>query len=201
MPQRFISKPSMILHCAQSLATATQSESIALLLDQEKAYNRVNLDYHSAVPTAFNMPPQLTSSLLALFSNTQVQVNINGDLSAPFVTHRGMRQGDPISPLLFNIIFDSFLRAINSYQGIHGFDFDHIAHTNSRFPIALTNHVPVADPVKVLAYDDDTLVFLNDLDEFHQLQQLVTKYAAAFNASLNYHKTQVLSLSGASHTS
>ncbi|CEP12175.1 hypothetical protein [Parasitella parasitica] len=126
MPQRSIGEPAMILHCAQSLATATQSD------------------------------------------NTQVQVNINGNLSAPFVTHRGMRQGDPISPLLFNIIFDPFLRAINSHQDIQGFDFDHIAHTNFRFPIALTNHVPVADPVKVLAYADDTLVFLNDLDEFHQ---------------------------------
>ncbi|KAK4516494.1 60S acidic ribosomal protein P2 [Mucor velutinosus] len=201
MPQRFIGEPAMILHCAQSLATATQSTSIALLLDQEKAYDRVNLDYLSAILTAFNMPPQLTSSLLALLATTQVQVNINGNLSAPFTTHRGMRQGDPISPLLFNIIFDPFLRAINNHPNIQGFDFDYIANTNSRFPTPLTHHVPVADPVKVLAYADDTLVFLNDLGEFYQLQQLVSRYADASNASLNYHKTQALSLSGASHAS
>lgn len=143
----------------------------------------------------------LTTSLLALFANTHVQFNINGNLSSPFATHRGMRQGDPISPLLFNIIFDPFLRAIHNHPDIQGFDFEHIAHTHSLSHIALDRQVPVAVPVKVLAYADDTLVFLNSLDEFHQLQQLVSTYAAVSNASLNYHKTQALSLSGALHTS
>ncbi|KAK4516081.1 uncharacterized protein ATC70_011043 [Mucor velutinosus] len=78
MPHHFIGEPAMTLHCALSLATATHSTSIALLLDQEKAYDRVNLEYLTAVLTAFNMPPSLISSLLSLFTNTQVRVNING---------------------------------------------------------------------------------------------------------------------------
>jgi len=201
MPHRFIGEPAMTLHCALSLATATHSTSIALLLDQEKAYDRVNLEYLTAVLTAFNMPSSLISSLLSLFTNTQVRVNINGFLSEAFPTQRGMRQGDPISPLLFNIIFDPFLRAINQHQNILGFDFTRIAATNPRFSSPLADNVPLADPVKVLAYADDTLVFLNDLSEFHQLQQLINKYAAASNASLNYHKTQALSLSGVPHES
>ncbi|KAK4516082.1 uncharacterized protein ATC70_011044 [Mucor velutinosus] len=111
------------------------------------------------------------------------------------------KDGDPISPLLFNIIFDPFLRAINQHQSILGFDFTRIAATNPRFSSHLADNVPLADPVKVLAYADDTLGFLNDLSEFHQLQQLINKYAAASNASLNYHKTQALSLSGVPHDS
>lgn len=90
MPNRFIGEPAMTLHCAQALATATQSTAITLLLDQEKAYDRVNLDYLSAVLQAFNMPTVITSSLLSLFANTHVRVNVNGFLSNSFTTQRGM---------------------------------------------------------------------------------------------------------------
>lgn len=191
----------MTLHCAQTLATATASNSIALLLVQKKAYDRVNLEYLIAVLHAYNLPHQLTHSLLSLFGHTQVRVNVNGFLSESFSTQRGMRQGDPISPLLFNIIFDPFLRAINQDPTITGFDFQHIASTNTRLPSSFTNNAPSAGPVKVLAYADDTLVFLNDLGEFQQIQHLIGRCAAASNASLNYHKTQALSLSGTSNES
>lgn len=102
-----------------------------------------------------------------------------------------MRQGDPISPLLFNIIFDPFLRAIKNHPDILGFDFQHIAYTNhSSSSPPLTEAIPTAVPVKVLAYADDTLVFLNDLREFNHIRVFLRKYANASDASLNYQKTQ-----------
>lgn len=76
----------MTLQCAQALATATQSALIALPLDQEKAYDRVNLEYLASVLRASNMPSQLTLSLLSLFSDTQVRVKIDGFLSNSFYT-------------------------------------------------------------------------------------------------------------------
>lgn len=192
MPRRFIGEPAMTLHCAQSLATATASNSIALLLDQEKACVRAKLEYLTAVLHAYNLSHQLTHSLLSLFGHTQVRVNVNGFLSESFSTQRGMRQGDPISPLLFNIIFDPFLRAINQDPTISGFGFQHIASTNACLLASLTGNVLSADPVKFLAYADDILVFLSDFGEFQQPQYLISRYAAASNASLNYHKTQAL---------
>jgi hypothetical protein len=37
----------------------------------------------------------------------RVCINVNGERSAYFKTYRGLRQGDPLYPLLFNIVADA----------------------------------------------------------------------------------------------
>jgi hypothetical protein len=218
MPRRFIGEQGMILQCLQEIATQAQSETIALLLDQQKAYDRIHFDYLQECMQAFNIPTTVIQSIITLFSSTMIQVNVNGFLTAPFQQQRGLRQGDPISPLLFNIAFDPLLRAIDNAPSIQGFNlqreaiprFDlHYHHLTNSFE-QLTMHsnnsnthyaanLPPNTSVKVLAYADDTLVTLKNQDDFMQLQSILAKYMNASNALLNYGKTQALSLSGAPH--
>jgi hypothetical protein len=37
----------------------------------------------------------------------KVGININGTPGSFFNTHKGLRQGDPLSPLLFNLVSDA----------------------------------------------------------------------------------------------
>lgn len=216
MPKRFIGENGMLLQTIQSIATDTNSDSIALLLDQEKAYDRVHFEYLRAMMKAFNLPDSIIHTLITLFSNTQIRINVNGFLTEPFSQQRGLRQGDPISPLLFNIAFDPFLRAIHNSSNFKGFDFgkatassppsNHIAQVtnlldnltihNSPSMIHTTNNPP---PIKVIAYADDTLVLLKDHEDYHELECTISKYMTASNASLNLSKTKAISLSGQVH--
>ncbi|KAG2193585.1 hypothetical protein INT47_007388, partial [Mucor saturninus] len=104
MPSRFIGENGKTLQAVMSIAEHTSSNAIGLLLDQEKAYDRIHPTYLAQMMTKFGIPSQIISSLCTLF--------FNGHLSTPVLQQRGLRQGDPISPLLFNIAFDPFLRSV-----------------------------------------------------------------------------------------
>lgn len=85
MPGRFIADNGMILHNVRLLAAEQSSDSIALLLGQEKAYNRIHPEYFRAVMQRFNLPANLIHSLVTLLLSSQIHVNINGHISS-FIT-------------------------------------------------------------------------------------------------------------------
>lgn len=155
MPNRFIGENGKTIQTVMSLAEHTSSNAIGLLLDQEKAYDRIHPHYLERIMHAFGFPAQLISSITQLFFKTKIHININGHLSSPVLHHRGLRQGNLLSTLLFNIAFDPFLRSIQQSTRIRGFVFDSV------------NDQPAPDPLRVLAYaDDDTLVLLSNEDDF-----------------------------------
>jgi retron-type reverse transcriptase len=78
--------------------------------------------YLKSVLVAFGFPPILIDSLIHLFFDNQVRININGH----FTVHQrcGLRQGDPLSPLLSNLALEPLLRHIIQEQAIRGFHFN-----------------------------------------------------------------------------
>ncbi|KAG1031815.1 hypothetical protein G6F25_011809 [Rhizopus arrhizus] len=189
MPQRFIGDNGLMMQLAKIEAEQKQSAEICLLLDQEKAYDRVHPEYLRKVMLQFGFPPSLVSTICKLFFETHIHLNINGFITTPFTQERGLRQGDPLSPLLFNIAFDPFLRSVVNDTAIKGFQY-----RASPTPSGL--HLVPPPPVKILAYADDIAVFFQNQDDFQRFCVRYDEYAQASNAKLNLGKTEAFSLSG-----
>ncbi|MEG2810834.1 MAG: reverse transcriptase family protein, partial [Akkermansia sp.] len=192
MPERFIGEQGRLLQLAQLHAQQYYPSAIDICLDQQKAYDRVHPFYLEQVLQRFGIPSSLVHTIINLFFSTRVHININGNITSPFTASRGLRQGDPLSPLLYNIALDPFLRLLSQDSSFPGFSFE--------LPIPLLPPDPsvtvVPPPLKVLAYADDTLVFLRDQSDFLRLQHHLDTYCSATNAKLNFSKTEVFPLSG-----
>ena len=188
---RFIADNGLLTRLVMSLAQKYDITGAALLLDQEKAYDRVHPEYLQAVLHHFGFPAPFVDSIMHLFFNTQLSININGYISAPCQQQRGLRQGDPLSPLLFNLMLEPLLQSLLSSPSLRGFSFDIPNAPTSQSPFMIT-----PPPLKTLAYADDVLIFVTHKEEVQAIMNIIKLYCRASNAKLNCQKTLVVSLNG-----
>lgn len=191
LPNRFIGDNGMLLNTAIDIAKVdpTKSETIALLLDFMKAYDRVHSRYLETILRRFGLPAHLISSIINFFFRTEIRININGFISDPVHQKRGLRQGDPLSPILFNLALEPLIQCILKDDRILG-----ITPTPTIMPLLPASLDTIQ--LKVLAYADDLLVFLNNSTEYDYLMQHFEIYRRASNGKLNVSKSQVVSLRG-----
>ena len=187
------------------------AEMAMVLLDQEKAYDGVHPDYLRAVLQRFRFPDVIIDTLLKLFFQTRISVSVNGFLGAPVDQGRGLRQGDPLSPLLFNLAFEPLLRSILASQQLRGISVhtvpitrhQHASPNKHSHPSTGGDDSPIPwhspPSLKLLGFADDLAVYLQSPNDWSVLQEILQTYSCASNAKVNIHKTEVVSLSGKSH--
>lgn len=117
-----------------------------------------------------------------MFFYSTIQINIYGHLSPPVSQLRGVRQGDPLSPLLFNLVFEPPVQRILYDSHIQGYQIE------SPYP-----GLVAPPPAKILAYADDALVFLRSESVLLKVMSYLTICAAAPKAKVNWSKTTTAS--------
>ncbi|CEP09945.1 hypothetical protein [Parasitella parasitica] len=99
-----------------------------------------------------------------------IRININGYLCSAVARLRGLKQGDRLSPILYNLAFEPFLLL----SIIHDRHF--------------SGYVMGQERTKILCYADDALVFVHDASDLGRLQVHMDRYRAASNARFHHSK-------------
>jgi hypothetical protein len=95
-----------------------------------------------------------------------------------FQTKKGLRQSDPLSPLLFNIVVDMLAILINRVK-LEG-------HIDGVVP-----HL-VDDDLSILQYADDTIIFLDhDPSKARNLKLLLCAFEQISSLKINFHKSKI----------
>lgn len=79
-------------------------------LDFKKAYDSVSHYALIAILHHLKFPKKLVTLIQNLISKSSAQIIINGELTEAFLILRGVKQGDPLSPLLFTLVIELLAR-------------------------------------------------------------------------------------------
>ena len=160
----------MILHYAE----ATEENGVIVALDQEKAYDKIAHDYLWLTLEKYSLPPSFIDTIKSLYESAEMLVIINGESSSAFKVTRGVRQGDPLSCLLFNIAIEPLAEMIHQ-SNLEGFK---VSQLEKRTIVSL--------------FADDTTVYLSEKDNIGDLYTILQTWCTASGAKFNLEKTEVI---------
>ena len=120
VPKRRITHNTLELQSIYDYATGlAQPAPLALaLLDIRKAFDSVSHDWLDLVMESAGFPAYFRRAVRTVTSGGCARVRINGYLSDPLPIRRGVRQGCPLSPMLFAVAMDPVLRRLNSLDNV-----------------------------------------------------------------------------------
>jgi len=154
----------------------TRSKAAILFLDQEKAFDRLNWDFLKGMLRAFGFGENFRRWIDIIYNQPTIRIKINNWISEKVEIQRGVRQGDPLSPLLYTLCIEGLACLIRDNQLLTG------------VPIASATNLRL----KILLYADDAAIFLPNLDQMEALRETLEIFEAASDARINWSKSEAL---------
>ena len=88
------------------------TEAALISLDQSKAFDRVDHRFLATVLETAGFKPGFRRWISMMYHNPQAVVQVNGRRSGVFAVERSVRQGCPLSPLLYVLALEPLLRRL-----------------------------------------------------------------------------------------
>jgi hypothetical protein len=151
-------------------------------LDIEKAYDHVNWDCLLFLLDRMGFGSKWISWIRACISTVRFSVIVNGSPTGFFYSSRGLRQGDPLSPLLFLLIMEVLSRMLRRSveRGfIKGFQVGRDLHSS-----VCVSH---------LLYADDTILFCDaNPEQLLYIRMVLTCFEAVTGLKVNMSKSEMV---------
>ncbi|XP_009599850.2 uncharacterized protein [Nicotiana tomentosiformis] len=150
-------------------------------LDLEKAFDHVNWEFLDFIMKRMGFGERWRGWIKFCISTVRFSVLVNGSPCGFFGSSRGLRQGDPLSPMLFILVMDALSKMMDRAASggfLRGFSA----------PIGVLS----ARRVSHLLLADDTLVFCDaDMDQLTCLKQVLQWFQIISGLKINLGKCEI----------
>ncbi len=143
-------------------------------LDFYKAFDTVEHPFIFSALELFGFGKQFRSIISSLYRDTNCSVSLIEGTTSRFNINRGIKQGCPISPLLFILAAEMLALAIKNSDIEQLKIFD--------------------DSIVISQLADDTVLFLKNIDQVPKTLQIINNFSNALGLCLNLSKCEIMTL-------
>lgn len=140
--------------------------SLLLSFDLEKAFDRTNHNYLFESMAKMGLNANFITFIKTCYNNAFSRILINGKISNPIKIKRSVRQGDPLSMVLFCLYIDPLLQKLKE--------------------------VCNGEDEIINSYADDISIIINELRKLNIIKEIFEKFELVSGAKVNYGKTRAI---------
>ena len=171
IPGRTISNNCHLLRNVIDYCEMRNIAACILGCDQMKAFDRVEFDYLFKVLEAFGFGHGFIKWIRVLYNDCTCQVLVNGHLTDPYQIMRGIRQGCPLSSILYVLCIEPLCHKIRANPSIKGIQ------------------PPTGPEIKLSAYADDSNPIVTDIPSIGNVFSTFKRFGEASGGKLNLSKS------------
>lgn len=154
------------------LSKLKKKQFIILSIDYEKAFDTLSVEAILKATDFFGLGDTFKKWIEIILKERKSCIKNNGYISSKFDMTRGVRQGCPISPLLFLLAIELFARNVREDKKIKGIKFH-----------------DTEDSKKIKQFADDTTLLLADIIDFREILSKIKDFTAFSGLRLNKNKS------------
>ena len=178
LPGRNIMEEAVILHETIHELHSKRKDGVIFKIDFKKAYDKVNWSFLQQTLRMKGFSHQWCEWVQKFTQGGNVNIKVNDQLGSYFQTRKGLRQGDPVSPMLFNIVVDMLAIMI----------------ARAKEAAQVEGVIPnlIQDGLSILQYADDTVIFMShDVEKAVNMNLLLTTFEQLSGLKINFHKSEI----------
>ena len=143
-----------------------------LTIDLKDAFGSLPHMYIQETLQQLNFSPKFRQIIEQSYAGTITNISVNGKTSSPIQIRKGVKQGCPFSPLLFNMCLNPLIKELETSH--LGFQIGNETKT-------------------VQAYADDVIVFAESLDAMNSICNIIERFISYSKLEVNPKKCQYFS--------
>jgi len=175
---RNIIEGAVILHETLHELNSKKQDGIILKLDFEKAYDKVNWNLLQQTLRMKGFSQTWCQWVEQFTKGGNVNIKVNDQLGSYFQTKKSLRQGDPLSPILLNIVVDMLAILINRAK--------RVGQVEGVIP-----HL-IQDGLSILQYADDTVIFMSHgFQKAINMKLILTTFEKLSGLKINFHNSEL----------
>ena len=185
IPGRFIGENSRLTYDVIEHVNAASSSGIIMAIDFEAAFDTVSWEFLLKALANYNFGPRCIEMIKTLYLNPKnfCRILLDGNLGPKIHMGRGIRQGDPVSGYLFNLVMEPLTNQILFSKNIQG------------IPIGIRSEARLSQ------YADDLIIFSRACTTslecvFHELE----RFTEVSGLHVNKEKTKCLHIGNPADT-